>query len=62
MNRLFARRLARLGAALVLGLSPGAFALASDAPPASNLPAQELTPQTLYRFLLAEIAGARGDG
>ena len=25
-----------------------------------NLPAQELTPRTLYHLLLAEIAGARG--
>lgn len=60
MNHSFARRLARLGAALVIGLSPGTFALASDTPPESTLPGQELTPQTLYRFLLAEIAGARG--
>ncbi|MGE0013002.1 MAG: tetratricopeptide repeat protein [Azoarcus sp.] len=60
MNRTIARRLAHLGTALLLGLSPGAFALAEDAPPASTLPAQELTSQTLYRFLLAEIAGARG--
>ena len=60
MNRTIARRLAHLGTALLLGLSPGAFALAQEAPAASTLPAQELTPQTLYRFLLAEIAGARG--
>ncbi|MBR0568265.1 tetratricopeptide repeat protein [Azoarcus sp. L1K30] len=60
MNRTFARRLARLGTALLLGLAPGAFTHAEDMPPASTLPAQELTPQTLYRFLLAEIAGARG--
>lgn len=60
MNRTIARRLAHLGTALLLGLSPGAFALAQEAPAAGTLPAQELTPQTLYRFLLAEIAGARG--
>lgn len=30
-------------------------------PKVSTLPAQELTPQILYQFLLAEIAGARGN-
>jgi tetratricopeptide (TPR) repeat protein len=35
---------------------------AAPAPKASTaLPAQELTPQILYQFLLAEIAGARGN-
>ena len=29
--------------------------------PVSQLPAQELTPQILYQFLLAEIAGSRGN-
>lgn len=29
--------------------------------PISNLPAQELSPQTLFMLLLAEIAGARGE-
>ncbi|RLJ67953.1 tetratricopeptide repeat protein [Sulfurisoma sediminicola] len=31
------------------------------APAVSTLPAQELTPQILYQFLLAEIAGSRGN-
>jgi tetratricopeptide (TPR) repeat protein len=33
----------------------------SPAPKAPTLPAQELTSQILYQFLLAEIAGARGN-
>ncbi len=54
-------RLARqLG--LVLALSAGSvFAAAADHDAIGGpLPAQELTPRTLYHFLLAEIAGARG--
>jgi tetratricopeptide (TPR) repeat protein len=32
----------------------------ADQGPAANLPKQELTPRLLYQFLLAEIAGSRG--
>ncbi|MDO9598067.1 MAG: tetratricopeptide repeat protein [Azoarcus sp.] len=60
MNRTLARLFTRLGLTLALGLSPGALVLANESPPPAELPAQELTAQTLYRFLLAEIAGARG--
>lgn len=60
MNRTLARQITRLGLALALGLAPTGFALAQETPSTATLPAQELTPQTLYRFLLAEIAGARG--
>lgn len=33
----------------------------SDSAPAQNLPKQDLTPELLYQFLLAEIAGQRGE-
>ena len=53
------RRLTRsLCLALALGASGPAIAN-GNAP--DNLPAQELTPRALYHFLLAEIAGARGE-
>ncbi len=47
---------------LVMGLSTTAcLAGAADKGEAGGaLPAQELTPRTIYQFLLAEIAGARG--
>ena len=45
--------------ALALGTSGSALAANGD-PIGGPLPAQELTPRTLYHFLLAEIAGSRG--
>jgi len=55
------RRLRRLGAAIALSLPLGALAAADETAPApSTLPPQELTAGVLYNFLLAEIAGARG--
>lgn len=46
---------------LALALSAGGSAVAANGDPIGGpLPAQELTPRTLYHFLLAEIAGARG--
>ncbi|THF61226.1 tetratricopeptide repeat protein [Pseudothauera rhizosphaerae] len=63
-SRNLARFARRLGLALALVLPLAATAQeelpASDETPA-NLPAQELTAETLYQFLLAEIAGARGE-
>lgn len=53
-------RLARsLCLALTLSASGGVLAADND-PIGGPLPTQELTPRTLYHFLLAEIAGARG--
>ena len=53
-------RLARsLCLALALGAGGAATAANGDAV-GGPLPGQELTPRTLYHFLLAEIAGARG--
>ncbi len=53
-------RLARsLCLALALGAGGAATAANGDAV-GGPLPGQELTPRTLYNFLLAEIAGARG--
>jgi len=54
------------GLALMLALAVPAGAQTSHAPaaaqpPAATLPSQSLTPETLYTFLLAEIAGARGE-
>lgn len=54
----FARFARHAGLALALCLGSG-FAPAAEKA-RDVLPAQELTPQTLYRLLLAEIAGARG--
>lgn len=46
---------------LALALSAGGSAVAANSDPIGGpLPAQELTPRTLYHFLLAEIAGSRG--
>jgi tetratricopeptide (TPR) repeat protein len=65
MNRSPSRKLARIATAL--GLAFAAFALPApalaQAPQAasSSLPLQELTPETLYQFILAEIAAARGE-
>ena len=53
-------RYARLGAALALGFSVSTATLADDDETRAPPPPQELSAQTLYRFLLAEIAGARG--
>ena len=53
----FARRTS-LAIALCLGASLSTAAEKSRA--GDELPAQELTPRTLYQLLLAEIAGARG--
>lgn len=53
-------RLAR-SVCLALALGTGGTALAANGDLAAGaFPAQELTPRTLYQFLLAEIAGARG--
>ncbi|MGQ5488815.1 tetratricopeptide repeat protein [Thauera sp. ZXT1-4] len=53
-------RLAR-SVCLALALSTSGSALAANGDPIGGpLPAQELTPRTLYHFLLAEIAGSRG--
>ncbi len=53
-------RLAR-SVCLAFALGTGGVATAASGDAAeSDLPAQELTPRTLYHFLLAEIAGARG--
>jgi len=43
------------GVGEVAGANP-----ASEQAPVSNLPKQDLTPQMFYQFLLAEIAGTRG--
>ena len=56
-------QLARIARSLCLAfaLGTGGVATAASGDAAEgNLPAQELTPRTLYTFLLAEIAGARG--
>ena len=46
---------------LALGLGAAGIVGAADRDSAGGqLPAQELTPRTVYQFLLAEIAGARG--
>ena len=53
-------RLAR-SLCLALALGAGGTATAANVDAAGGpLPSQELTPRTLYHFLLAEIAGARG--
>ena len=53
-------RLAR-SLCLALALGAGGTALAANGDAVGGpLPNQELTPRTLYHFLLAEIAGARG--
>jgi tetratricopeptide (TPR) repeat protein len=60
MTLSFARFARHAGLALALALCLGSgFAPAAEKG-RDVLPAQELTPQTLYRLLLAEIAGARG--
>ncbi|HNB07007.1 MAG TPA: hypothetical protein PKV97_13825, partial [Thauera aminoaromatica] len=56
-------QLARIARSLCLAFALGAGGVATAASGEAgevNLPAQELTPRTLYHFLLAEIAGARG--
>lgn len=56
-------QLARLARSLCLAFALGAGGVATAASgdaAEGSLPAQELTPRTLYHFLLAEIAGARG--
>lgn len=64
MNRRPSRTLARLASriGLTLSLTLPIAAQAQDTPtPETRLPAQELTAETLYQFILAEIAGARGE-
>jgi Flp pilus assembly protein TadD len=56
-------QLSRLARSLCLALAIGAAGTATAAngdAAGGPLPNQELTPRTLYHFLLAEIAGARG--
>lgn len=56
-------QLSRLARSLCLALALGAGGTATAAngdAVGGPLPGQELTPRTLYNFLLAEIAGARG--
>ncbi|THF63795.1 tetratricopeptide repeat protein [Pseudothauera nasutitermitis] len=61
-TRTFCRAASRLGLALALALPLAAHAQhAAEEPSPGALPAQELTAETLYQFLLAEIAGARGE-
>lgn len=59
MKRSLPQLAARMATAFALGLCAALPAQADDPPP-EQLPAQELTGRTLYQFLLAEIAGARG--
>ena len=59
MKTQFARLARSICLALALGAG-GAASAASGEATESSLPAQALTPRTLYHFLLAEIAGARG--
>ncbi|AYH42561.1 tetratricopeptide repeat protein [Azoarcus sp. DN11] len=62
MNRLLSLFTSGLGLAVALAFPISAQATPSPEEPATaSLPAQELTPRTLYTFLLAEIAGARGE-
>lgn len=62
MNRLLSLLTSGLGLAIALALpTPAAAAPSPDEPAAASLPAQDLTARTLYTFLLAEIAGARGE-
>jgi tetratricopeptide (TPR) repeat protein len=67
MNRNFFFPAACLGLALALAVPSfaqtdegTADAAPTDTAPLASLPEQELSPRTLYTFLLAEIAGARG--
>lgn len=52
-----------LPALIIAALALPAFAVEMDSadPLSADLPKQELTPPILYEFLLAELAGARGD-
>jgi tetratricopeptide (TPR) repeat protein len=59
MKTQFARLARSICLAFALGAG-GAASAASGEATETSLPAQELTPRTLYHFLLAEIAGARG--
>lgn len=59
MKRTLTQLAIGIAATLTLGAGVSPSALAAD-PPAEQLPGQELTARTLYQFLLAEIAGARG--
>lgn len=55
-----ARFARRTGLAVALSLATGVTGAAGESASASAPPGQALTPKTLYQFLLAEIAGARG--
>ncbi len=58
------RKLARLASRLLISAAlagSAAHAHEGGAPQPAPGPAQELTAETLYQFLLAEIAGARGE-
>ena len=59
MNAIFARFARRTSLAAALCLGAG-LAGAASPQAAQPLPGQELNGRTLYQFLLAEIAGARG--
>ncbi|NMG43586.1 tetratricopeptide repeat protein [Aromatoleum toluvorans] len=62
MNRLLSSLTSGLGLAVALAFPATSPAAPSPEEPAAvTLPAQELTARTLYTFLLAEIAGARGE-
>lgn len=54
------RTLRTLCLALGLGAAASMANAADESSVGGPLPAQELTPRTVYQFLLAEIAGARG--
>ncbi len=60
MKIAFTRIARRTGLALALSLATAVAGAAGGVTPPGALPGQELTPKTLYQFLLAEIAGARG--
>ncbi|WP_407279701.1 tetratricopeptide repeat protein [Aromatoleum evansii] len=63
MNRLISSFASGLGLAIALAFPASAQSAPApdDTAPAAALPGQELSARTLYTFLLAEIAGARGE-
>ena len=60
MNTRSSRTLRILCLAIGLGTTACLAGAADKSEAGGALPAQELTPRTIYQFLLAEIAGARG--